>query len=545
MPIQWEYILSHLLLGLSLILGFVFLLTKTRMFRFPILNRKVSGREKVLYSIFFGIIGIMGTFSGLITIDGSANTRGVGIIVGGLIGGPVVGLGAGMISGLHRLWIGGINSQASAIAALTEGLLAGLCAERFKHLSVRWVYAMLLGFILEALHMCMLPIFSPSFERGYQLAMSIFSSMLIINPLGIATFIAILDSVRSEQEAVEGKAARMAFKIARQTLSILRHGLNEETATRTAQTIIDHVASLDAVAVTASNKKIAFVSNTASLGADFADISSLKSQIIAPLKEQDKEIGTLIFYKLRPQRLTPVEIELIEGLSQLISMQIEVSKVEQQIALRSQAEIKALQAQINPHFLFNALNTIVYYCRNQPEKARELLISLGDFYRNNIAQLDTWVDLHRELHHIESYVKIESARFQGKLEVRYDVPLDMHMKVPALILQPIVENSIKHGLYPRKLGGTIVIQAVIMNEVLRITVEDNGVGMSAELIDTILRNGISRKSIGLSNVHQRLQTIYGSQYGLQISSCLGRGTIVTIPIPLKGAIHELKGTCSG
>jgi two-component system, LytTR family, sensor histidine kinase LytS len=545
MPIQWEYILSHLLLGLSLILGFVFLLTKTRMFRFSILSRKVSRREKVLYSVFFGLIGILGTYGGLATVDGSANTRGVGIIVGGLIGGPIVGVGAGIISGIYRLWIGGINAPASALAAITEGLLAGFFAERFKHLPLRWVYAMVLGFILETMHMCMLPVFSPSFERGYQLAMSIFSSMLIINPLGIATFIAILDSVRSEQEAVEGKAARMAFKIARQTLDILRRGLNEETATRTAQTIIDHVASLDAVAVTASDKGIAFVINQSSLGADFSDIACLKAQIIAPLKERDKEIGTLNFYKLRPNSLTPVEIELIEGLAQLISMQIEVSKVEQQTALRSQAEIKALQAQINPHFLFNALNTIVYYCRKQPEKARELLINLGEFYRNNISHLDKWVDLHTEIHHIESYVKIESARFQGKLEVHYDIPSDIHIKVPPFILQPIVENSIKHGLYPRKSGGTIMIQAVIQSEVLHITIKDNGVGMSEELIDKILRDDSSRKSIGLSNVHQRLQTIYGSQYGLQISSCLGKGTVVSIPIPLKGAIHELKSACSG
>ena len=90
-----------------------------------------------------------------------------------------------------------------------------------------------------------------------------------------------------------------------------------------------------------------------------------------------------------------------------------------------------------------------------------------------------------------------------------------------------------------------MIQAVILNEVLHITIEDNGVSMSTELIDTILRDDSSHNSIGLSNVHQRLQAIYGMQYGLKISSCLGKGTIVSIPIPLKGAIHELKSACSG
>jgi two-component system sensor histidine kinase LytS len=545
MFIQWNYILSHLMFGLSLILGFVFLLTKTRMFRFSILNKQLSRWEKSVYIVFFGLIGILGTYSGFDTTDGTANTRAVGIVVGGLVGGPVIGIGAGLIAGIHRFFVGGITNQASALAAVTEGLLAGLCATRFKELAIRWPYAMILGLVLEMLHMAMLLLLSPSFERAYQLVITISPSMLIIDPLGIATFIAILDSVRAEQEVVEGKAARMALKIARQTLNLLRHGLNKDSATDTAQTIIEYVTSLDAVAVTTAEKSLAFVVREAPFPASIMDLSKLQAKMVVSLKDNNKVIGNLIFYKSRPNSITPFEVELIEGLAQLISLQIEVSKVEQQAVLRSQAEIKALQAQINPHFLFNALNTISYYCRKQPETARELLLNLGEFYHNNISNLDEWVDLHTEIHHIESYVKIEEARFQGKLRVHYDFPANIHIKVPALIVQPIVENAIKHGLYPKKGGGDISIKAIITgHDKLEIIVADNGVGMSETLIASILCTDANRTSIGLSNVHQRLKAIYGSEYGLKITSCPTQGTTVTIPFPLKGAENESKNSCS-
>ena len=139
----------------------------------------------------------------------------------------------------------------------------------------------------------------------------------------------------------------------------------------------------------------------------------LQAKVAVALKDQDVVVGALVFYKTVANSINPFEIELINGLAQLISTQIEVSKVEQQSALRSVAEIRALQAQINPHFLFNALNTIVYYCRKQPEVARELLINLGDFYRNNLSHADDWVDLHTELHHVDPMCALKPLVFKA------------------------------------------------------------------------------------------------------------------------------------
>jgi two-component system, LytTR family, sensor histidine kinase LytS len=559
MFIRWDYIVSHLLIGLTFILGFIFILMKARIFRRVIIKTELSFFEKTMYAIFFGLIGILGTYAGFPVTDGIANTRAVGVIVGGLVGGPYVGLGAGLIAGVHRFFFGGFTAYASATSAVVEGVVAGLCYTWFRTLPIRWLYALALGFLLESLHMGILLLMARPFEQAIRLVQAISPSMLILDPLGIAVFIAILDSLYGEQEKVEGKAAQMALQIAGKTLAYLRKGLNEESARNTAQTILDSVNMLDAVAVTSTNKVLAFVGT----GADHhmqgiitlstmdviesgqmivaqkkrdigctVDTCPLQSKVVVPLKDHNTVIGTLVLYKTTPNSITPFDIELIGGLAQLISMQIEVSKVDQQSNLRALAEIRALQAQINPHFLFNALNTIAYYCRSQPETARQLLTNLGDYYRSNVS-FDEWVDLQTELYHIDAYAKIEEARFQGKLKIVYDIPEKCHIKVPALILQPIVENAIKHGLYPKKSGGCVSIRGQVQGDQLLVVVEDDGVGIKPELLQNLLTEDTSRKSIGLSNVHQRLKAIFGDVYGLHIESVVGQGTRVLIPFPLR------------
>ncbi|MDU2065969.1 MAG: LytS/YhcK type 5TM receptor domain-containing protein [Sporomusaceae bacterium] len=533
MPESIDYSFSHLVTGVAFILGLVFLLTRTKLFRFSILLEKTTITEKIPQILFFGFLGILGTYSGFYIPDGITNTRAIGVIIGGLIGGPLVGTGAGLIAGIHRLGLDSLTMYTSAISAVIEGLLAGLLASTFRTMPIRWPAALLVGFCLETIHMLLL-LLSPPFERSAVFVMTIAPYMLFINPLGIATFMAMLDSIRAEQAHIEGNAAFVALKIAEETLHFLRKGLTETSAAVTVQTIMKQVKNLDAVAIRSQEELLAFVAKHPKQTPEPAYGTSISSI----LKNQEKEIGELIFYKEVPNSSTPFETELIKGLGQLISTQIELSNGEQQAALRAQAEIKALQAQINPHFLFNALNTIAYYCRKEPEEARSLLLSLGEFYRNNLTHLDHFVDIQIELQHVEAYIKIEAARFQGKLNVYYDLPTELRLSVPPLILQPIVENAIRHGLYPKRKGGTIILRYEIHGEQQWVIVEDNGVGMSGELIDASLKSDPNRKSIGLSNVHQRLQAIYGLDYGVIITSEIGEGTRVCIPFPLKGGIEN-------
>ncbi|HWR38317.1 MAG TPA: LytS/YhcK type 5TM receptor domain-containing protein [Patescibacteria group bacterium] len=562
MLINWGYISSHLLLGLTFILGFVFLLTKVRIFRSRILKQEFSLRDKLMMVAVFGALGIMGTYIGFRAVDGTANTRAVGVILAGLIGGPAVGVGAGCIAGLHRFTLGGITAYNSAISAVLEGLMAGLVCTHLRKVPARWAYALPLTFVLEGLHMLFLLVMATpvQYEATWNLVQAIIPAMLVTNPAAVAAFIAIFDNARTEQEKVEGKAARLALQIAEKTMIYLRKGLNAESAKQTVSAILETVDALEAVALVSQEKVLAFTDRRgrgggqelqappiqAALEFGFYGMIqnwrefdhrvsaelALEAVIAAPLKDNHTVIGALVFYKATRNSMTSFEVELIKGLSHLISTQLEVGKGEQQAALRAAAEIKALQAQINPHFLFNALNTIVYYCRQKPEIARDLLLKLAQFYRNNLSRIDDFIDLKTELQHIDAYIQIEAARFSGKLSMVYEIPTVNGLTVPPFILQPIVENAVKHGLYPQKTGGQITVRGYRRENRLEVVIQDDGVGMDEETCRRVLLETPERKGIGLVNVDQRLRAIYGEEYGLNIESAKGKGTSVSLAFPL-------------
>jgi len=548
--------------GLTVILLFVFLLSRTRIFKTIMLRREIKDPEKAVLAIFFGIIGILGTYNGLPVHGAIANNRAVGPIVAGLVAGPAAGLGAGLIAGGHRYMLGGFTAGTSAVSTVLEGLLAGFIHKRFRYKKDRWFFALITALMLEVLHMGLLLLVPKPLEQAVRLVSVIGPPMVVINSFGVAAFIAILDSVYRAQGKVEALAAQFALNIANDTLPYLRKGLDYASAKKAAGIIFEKVEDLGAVAITSRDRILAFIgagSDHHKVGNDVITTSTrevlqtghyklvqekggigcpvaecpLSSKIVVPLKENQEVIGALVLYKLTENSITPFEIELALGLGQLFSTQIEISRGMRQAHLLAQAEIRALQAQINPHFLFNALNTIVYYCRKEQETARDLLIHLGEFYRNNLCRLDKLVSLETEMKHVDSYVKIEQARFRDKLQVVYNIDPKCNCLIPPLILQPLVENAIKHGLFPKKEGGKVVITGKVRGDKAYLIVEDNGIGMPPDLIEKVLQYDPNRKSIGLSNVHSRLQNFYGNSYGLKIESKPGKGTKVIVPIPLR------------
>ena len=204
--------------------------------------------------------------------------------------------------------------------------------------------------------------------------------------------------------------------------------------------------------------------------------------------------------------------------------------IEEQAKLLDRAELKALQAQINPHFLFNAINTIVSLVRTDPEAARTLLQNLGLFFRNSFQVEKTEVSIHQEVEHIRAYLEIEKARFGKKLKVEFKIPSSLDFYLPPFLLQPLVENAVKHGIMVKRDGGEILVEAREDKKKIILTVEDNGVGMSADQLKTLLDNN-NNESIALTNINKRLITKYGDKYGLAIDSKRGKGTKVTIHIP--------------
>jgi len=205
-------------------------------------------------------------------------------------------------------------------------------------------------------------------------------------------------------------------------------------------------------------------------------------------------------------------------------------KLEEQKRLLLEARLDALQRQINPHFLFNTLNSIASLARMKPELAREMTVKLANILRALLKDHDTYVPLRDELSFTDDYLDIEVVRFGSeKLRVEKDIdPRTLAVLVPSILLQPLIENSIKHGLEPRLSGGTVTLRSRLEKDSLLIEVSDDGVGMGNKPTSGLRRTGAG---IGMKNVQERLEVLYGNRARFSIVSNPGRGTLVSIEIP--------------
>ena len=208
-------------------------------------------------------------------------------------------------------------------------------------------------------------------------------------------------------------------------------------------------------------------------------------------------------------------------------------KLEEQKRLLLEARFDALQRQINPHFLFNTLNSIASLVRFRPEMAREMIVRLANILRALLKDHDTFVALREELSFTEDYLGIEVVRFGAeKLRVVKEIdPGTLEMLVPSMLLQPLIENSIKHGIEPRISGGTITMRSRLHEKSMMIEIEDDGVGISEAKTPA---GGVARKGngIGMRNVRERLEVLYGDAARFEVTSRPGRGTRVTMEIPV-------------
>ncbi|HSZ17666.1 MAG TPA: histidine kinase [Terracidiphilus sp.] len=205
-------------------------------------------------------------------------------------------------------------------------------------------------------------------------------------------------------------------------------------------------------------------------------------------------------------------------------------KLEEQKRLLLEARLDALQRQINPHFLFNTLNSIASLVRMKPELAREMTVKLANILRALLKDHDTYVPLSDELRFTDDYLDIEVVRFGAdKLHVEKEIdPRTLEVLVPSILLQPLIENSIKHGLEPRIHGGTVTLRSKLEGNRVRIEVADDGVGMGNRPQTALRRTGAG---IGMKNVQERLEVLYGPQARFSVVSNPGRGTLVSIEIP--------------
>jgi two-component system LytT family sensor kinase len=197
-----------------------------------------------------------------------------------------------------------------------------------------------------------------------------------------------------------------------------------------------------------------------------------------------------------------------------------------------QAEIKALRAQISPHFVYNALNTISSLIRTDPEEARELLQDFADFTRYSFRTSGMFTSLAEELRNIDRYLTLESARFGGRLEVRMKIaPEVLSVVVPFLIIQPLVENAVKHGLASKPSGGRVTVIAEDHGAEALISVEDDGIGMDPGRLADLRSAHRTGAHVGLGNINQRMQQVFGGDYALMVETAQGAGMKVTLRVP--------------
>ncbi|MFY0542548.1 LytS/YhcK type 5TM receptor domain-containing protein [Brevibacillus sp. H7] len=546
-----------------------FLFTRVKAFR-STLHQRATRKEKAIMVLIFSCISILGTYNGIWFQDAIANNRVIGAVVAGLLAGPWVGLATGLIAGIHRYTLGGFTDLACAISTISEGMMAGLVYHFHRNKEIKWTTALAVGFVAEWMQMGIILLVAQPFAQALEVVKAISVPMSVVNSLGIAVFMIIIDLVKSEEDQIGALQAQRTLQVADKTLSYLRQGLTFESAEKVALEIL-RTTRVAAVAICDTKSVLAHVGAGSSHHAAGQDISTkatrevvetkelkianskeeigckepsctLRSAILVPLMRKREVAGVLKLYQDRYRKLSAVDLELVRGLGNLISTQLELAELEKQSRLLADAEIKALHAQINPHFLFNALNTIVSFIRFRPSQARELLIHLGEYFRRNLHDSGGFVTLAEELEHIEAYLAIERARFGEKLRVEYDVePGVEKYVVPGLVLQPLVENAVKHGLLPKREGGVVSIFARRKDfQTLELTVADNGVGMTSDpfAVASPTSDGKRRLSgIGLSNVRGRLQSIYGQPYDIAIESKEGRGTTCTIHLPIGVKVH--------
>ncbi len=259
----------------------------------------------------------------------------------------------------------------------------------------------------------------------------------------------------------------------------------------------------------------------------------LRAAIVVPLEVRDAPVGTLKFYYTTSRLLSETQVTMVGGLARLLSTQLELSELEHQTELACRMELKALQSQINPHFLFNTINTIASLIRTDPPRARELLREFATFYRRTLENSDELVPLSQELDYVRRYLVFERTRF-GEERIRFsvDVPEEFcSLLVPAFVIQPLVENAVQHGIRPS--GPLRITLRGSRDDAghICLTLSDDGQGISAAELPHVLDAGFgSGLGIALKNVDDRLKGHFGPESGILISSVEGEGATVTLTL---------------
>jgi two-component system, LytTR family, sensor kinase len=255
----------------------------------------------------------------------------------------------------------------------------------------------------------------------------------------------------------------------------------------------------------------------------------IRKAVVSPLTVEERVIGTLQVYS---PSASAALVRATTEVARWVSGQLELAELDASRTRLMEAEVRALRAQISPHFVYNALNAIASFVRTDPDRARDLLLDFADFTRYSFQRHAEYATLEEELRCIERYLVLEQARFGDRLGVTLRIaPEVLPVTVPVFSLQPLVENAVRHGLAQKAGAGRVTILAEDHDREAVISVEDDGVGEDPEKVRRALAGDVSLDSIGLGNVDERLRSAYGDEYGLVVETAPGAGTKVIVRVP--------------
>ncbi|WP_262109579.1 sensor histidine kinase [Aeromonas sp. Marseille-Q5825] len=542
-------------MSVSLVIAYLF--SKSPLLR-PLANYSVRLPHKILIYVIFSCFCILGTYVGLDIDDAIANTRAVGAVLGGLLGGPLVGFLVGLTGGLHRYTLGGFTDLACAISTTCEGLLGGLVHWRLMRTNrVDALFNPRIAFFTtlyaEILQMVIILLVATPSEQALQLVRTIATPMILANSCGAALFISMIRDQQRMYEKFSRVFSAKALTIANRTVGIMTQGFTPEASRKIAH-IVQEETGVGAVAITDTDKILAFIGTgedhhkpgtpiTSAITLQaiaqnkvlFADGNSrpyrcsispqcqLGSVLVIPLQGDQGVIGTIKLYEPKKRLFLKINHTLGEGIANLLSQQLLSGRLEQQQRLLVQSELKLVQAQINPHFLFNTLNTISAITRRDPERARQLLLHLSLFFRKNLKRQSGLTTLREEQEHCQSYLEIEQARFRERLTVINEIPPHLaDMQLPSFTLQPLIENAIKHGICSLLEQGRIRLFAEEGPEGVTLCVEDNAGAWQP---------GPQGDGLGMSIVDRRLKSAFGERFGIQVQCEPEQWTRVSFTLP--------------
>jgi two-component system, LytTR family, sensor kinase len=548
-----------LLQQMSVFLVIAYLFTKSPLVRtFHI--QTLHPRQLLLLYVVFSTFSILGTYFGLPINDAIANTRAIGAVLAGVIGGPLLGGAVGLTAGIHRFSLGGFTALSCGISTTAEGLIGGLVhiylVRQFQqHRLLSPMVAFVTTMAAEICQMLIILLLAKPFDHSLALVRIIALPMILANSTGAAIFVSIIRDQRIMYEELSVFFSTKALKMAEKTVSILSRGFNMETA-RDVALVIQEETGVGAVGITDREKVIAFVGDGADHHYVGRTISSaqtkraiaenqvvyadggekkwscnlskscpLGSILSIPLRVDNEIVGTINLFEPKNKLFLVTNKTLGEGITRLLSDQILYARYIEQKTLVTTAELKIAQAQISPHFLFNALNTIIAITRKDSGRARELLLHLANFFRKNLKHSGNLATLEEELNHVNSYLVIEKARFEDRLVLEMDIdPELLSLTLPVFTLQPIVENAIKHGISTMLGQGIIKLSATRGPGFVQISIEDNAGNYTKR----------GEKGLGMDIVEKRIKNLCGQEHGLEIFCVPQERTVISIKLPERG-----------